>query len=121
VATVDALAPAFNRCVEQGEAAWITEPVLLRAFGCDAPARAHDLWRTVITRLNPTADATPAEQAALQTYAAHGTLATRLVAALAPSPAAAAITTLYRQLAEGIGINRIFRPTERSPIIENYL
>lgn len=115
-ATVDALAPAFNRCVEQGEAAWITEPVLLRTFGCDEPARAHDLWRTVITRLNPTANATSAEHAALQTYAAHGTLATRLTAALGPNPTPATITALYRELAAGLSLNRIFRPTKMSPI-----
>lgn len=114
-ATVDALAPAFNRCVEQGESAWITEPVLLRAFGCAQPATAHDLWRTVIARLNPVACATPAEQAALQTYVAHGTLATRIIAALGPNPDAAAITALYRQLAAGISPNRIFRATDRSP------
>ena len=112
-ATVDTLAPAFNRCVEQGEAVWIAEPVLLRACGCDQPTTAHDLWRTVIARLNPTANATPAEQAALQTYAAQGTLATRLTAALGPNPTPATITALYRELAAGISPNRIFRPTDK--------
>lgn len=111
-ATVDELAPVFNRCVEQGDTALITEPVLLRAFGCAAKsATAHDLWRGVVARLNPAARATAAEQRALETYAAHGTLARRLAAALGPNPTAATITAVYRRLAAGIATNESFTPT----------
>jgi gamma-glutamyl:cysteine ligase YbdK (ATP-grasp superfamily) len=110
-ATVDELAPVFNRCVEQGDAAVITAPVLLRAFGCVAQsATAHDLWRVVIARLDPCAAATPEEQTALQTYAAHGTLARRVTQALGANPAPAMITAVYRRLADGIALNRSFAP-----------
>ncbi|MCP5529340.1 MAG: glutamate--cysteine ligase [Opitutaceae bacterium] len=109
-ATVDELAPVFNRCVEQGDAALITEPVILRAFGCTADAAtAHDLWRGVIARLNPAAAATPAEQQALQTYVAHGTLARRITMALGSSPTPETITLLYRRLADGLVANRSFK------------
>lgn len=110
-ATVDELAPVFNRCVEQGDAALITEPVLLRAFGCNAKsASAHDLWRGVIARLNPTTAASSAEQTALKTYVEHGTLARRITVALGSRPKPEAITALYRHLAAGIPQNQSFIP-----------
>jgi len=113
-ASVDELAPVFNRCVEQGEDAIITEPVLLRAFGCDAKsARAHDLWRGVIARLDPAAKATAAEQTALQTYMTHGTLARRITQALGSNPTPVAIDALYRQLAVSISQNQNSVPAPR--------
>ncbi len=108
-ASVDELAPAFDRCVEQGDDALITEPVLLRAFGSGAgSARAHELWRGVIARLDPVATATTAEKAALQTYVTHGTLARRIAQALGSNPTPAAIVALYRQLAVGLAQNQRF-------------
>ncbi|MCF7734221.1 MAG: hypothetical protein K9M98_02745 [Cephaloticoccus sp.] len=110
-ATVDELAPVFHFCVEQGDAARITVPVLLKAFGWkgDETPTAHELWGTVMARLQPVADASPAEQSAQQTYLEQGTLARRITQALAHSPTPETITALYRQLAEGAAENRIFR------------
>lgn len=113
-ATVDELAPVFNRCVEQGDTAIITEPVLLRAFGGSTQsATAHDLWRRVITRLDPVANSTAAEQTALKTYVIHGTLARRIATGLGSKPTPEAIKTLYRQLAVGIAQNQSFVPVPR--------
>ncbi|MFZ9689761.1 MAG: glutamate-cysteine ligase family protein [Phycisphaerales bacterium] len=109
LATVEALAAVFHRCVEQGEAAMISEPGLLRAFGvAGTSALAHDLWRAVIARLNPTRDASAPEQAALATYVENGTLASRLVRALGSAPTAETVAKVYRRLAEGLGANRGF-------------
>ena len=108
-ATVDELARVFNRCVEQGDAALITEPVLLCAFGNAADsATAYDLWRGAIARLKPCAAVSAAEQAALQTYVAHGTLARRITTALGSNPPPEAIAALYRRLAAGIPRNQSF-------------
>ncbi len=112
--TVDELAPIFNACVEQGDGATITSPVVQRAFtgraeGTDA-LTAHDLWRSAIERLDPAAHATAAEQTALRVWTEQGTLARRMVAAWggAPAPDAAAREALYRALAAGASGNVIF-------------
>jgi len=108
-ATIDELAPVFHACVEQGDFAKIDTAILHLAFGWqgnDTPT-AHDLWRTAITRLNPTAEASPAEQAAQQTYLTQGTLSRRITTALGSSPTPESITALYRQLAEGAAENRM--------------
>jgi glutamate---cysteine ligase / carboxylate-amine ligase len=87
-ATVDELAPVFHLCVEQGDAARITVPSILQAFGwkrSDSPT-AHDLWGAVLTRLKPVANASPAEQLAQQTYIEQGTLARRITKALGSNP-----------------------------------
>lgn len=109
-ATVDELAPVFHTCVEEGDLAKITTPILHRAFGWlgSATPSAHDLWRTAIVRLNPVADASSAEQQAQQTYLAQGTLSRRITTALGPSPTPESIKQLYRQLAEGAAENRMF-------------
>lgn len=110
-ATVAELAPVFHACVEQGEAARIDSPVLHRAFGWTGTApspSAHDLWRTAIARLDPVAMASPAEQQALVTYTAQGTLARRITATLGSDPSPEAIAALYRRLAAGLTANAIF-------------
>ncbi|MFM1850586.1 MAG: hypothetical protein RIS54_270 [Verrucomicrobiota bacterium] len=110
-ATVEELAAVFHRCVEQGEAAVISEPGLLRAFGAEGKsASAHDLWRIAIARLVPARNASAGEQAALATYVEHGTLASRLVRALGPAPTVETVTTVYRRLAKGLDANRGFKP-----------
>lgn len=109
-ATIDELAPVFHKCVEQGDDAPIVVPILHRAFGwsgSDLPT-AHDLWRSVINRLNPTAHASAAEQVASQTYLAHGTLSRRITAELGRMPTPESIMTLYRQLATGAVENTMF-------------
>lgn len=108
-ATVDELAPVFHAGVEQGDAAIIHSPVLLRAFGSNhSTATAHDLWRGVIARLNPATNTTAAEQSALQTYVRHGTLARRITSNLGDAPPPEAIATIYRRLADGVGRNHSF-------------
>ena len=112
-ATVDELAPVFHTCVEQGDGARILSPILHRAFGwtgSDVPT-AHDLWGTVINRLNPTASASTTEQVASQTYVAHGTLARRITTALGNTPTPESIIPLYRQLAKGAVENTMFLPS----------
>jgi carboxylate-amine ligase len=110
-ATVDELAPVFHLCVEQGDAARITVPSILQAFGwkrSDSPT-AHDLWGAVLTRLKPVANASPAEQLAQQTYIEQGTLARRITKALGSNPSQESIIELYHRLAEGIATNTAFR------------
>ena len=110
-ATVDELAPVFHLCVEQGDAARISAPTLLKAFGWkgyDSPT-AHDLWGAAITRLQPMASASPAEQLAQQTYLEQGTLARRMTTALGVNPSPEAIIALYRQLVTCAENNRILR------------
>jgi len=110
-ATVDELAPVFHLCVEQGDAARISAPTLLKAFGWkgyDSPT-AHDLWGAAITRLQPMASASPAEQLAQQTYLEQGTLARRMTTALGVNPSPEAIIALYRQLGTCAENNRILR------------
>lgn len=110
-ATVEELAPVFHACVEQGEAAPVESTVLQRAFGWTNPAvvpTAHDLWRATIDRLNPVAEASLAEQTALQTYLAQGTLARRITTALGADASSGAVAVLYRRLAAGVAGNEIF-------------
>lgn len=45
---------------------------------------------------------------ALANYAAHGTLARRMLAQLGSTPTPAAVTALYRRLADGLAANRSF-------------
>jgi len=110
-AAIDELAPVFHACVEQGDDARISVPVLLRAFGWqgEGSPSAHELWAAVMARLRPVVGASPAEQLAQQTYREQGTLARRMAKALGSHPTAEAITTLYRQLASGVADNAVFR------------
>jgi glutamate---cysteine ligase / carboxylate-amine ligase len=110
-ATVDELSPVFHLCVEQGEAAQVTTPILHRAFGWSGTGTptAHELWRAAMTRLQPVATASTAEQAAQQAYLEQGTLARRITTALGGAPTPETITVLYRQLAAGAAANTVFR------------
>ncbi len=101
------LAQVFNATVEQGESAPIHEAVLLRAAGLapDRTVSAGDWWRRVITQLDPGANASPAEQRALEVYLREGTLARRLGKAFRSGQS---IDAIYRQLAEGAAENQIF-------------
>ncbi len=103
------LAQVFNATVEQGERAPINEAVLLRAAGLppDRTVSAGDWWRSVITRLDPGANASPAEQRALEVYLREGTLARRLEKAFRTGRP---IDAIYRQLADGASENQIFTP-----------
>lgn len=110
-ATVDDLAPVFHLCVEQADAARVTVPALLQAFGWNGEISptAHELWGATIDRLQPVADTSPAEQLAQETYCEQGTLARRIIKVLGINPSPEAITALYQQLATGVADNAVFR------------
>lgn len=109
-ASVAALAAVFHACVEQGEAAVVTEPLLLRAFGLAADERptAHQLWSRTITRLLPKLGASKSEAAALQIYQSEGTLSRRMTNALGADSGLDAQRRLYRRLADCLAENRSF-------------
>ncbi len=106
-AQVEPLRTLFDAAVEQGGDASVTDPLILRAFGhAGQSATMHDLWRSVVKRLDPCATASAVERTALETIVTHGNLATRLRRAHA---AGESLGSIYRRLAEGIATNTMFR------------
>lgn len=84
----------------------IRDSVLLRASGVLAKEiSAHDLWRAVIDRLQPTQNASASEQCALGTFYETGSLAARMRAA---HHAGESLPGIYRRLAEGLCSNTPF-------------
>lgn len=97
---VEPLRRIFDATTEQGGAALIRDPLLLRASGVRAAEiSAWDLWRAVIDRLQPTQNASAAEQRALATFYESGSLADRLRAAY---DSGEPVMSIYRRLAEGL-------------------
>ncbi|MCF3651125.1 glutamate-cysteine ligase family protein [Synoicihabitans lomoniglobus] len=104
---VEPLRALFDATVEQGAAALVAEPTVLRACGVATPVSAGELWRQVIARLDPCATASPAEQNALAVIAAHGPLAGRMTRAF---EAGETLDSIYRRLATGVATNAMFQP-----------
>lgn len=99
----------FDAAVTSGGEALVNEPTVLRACGINSgPCTAAELWRAVITRLDPCAEADANEQAALQVITGHGTLAKRMLKAHNGGESIAAI---YQRLAAGTELNRLFLPS----------
>lgn len=105
---VEPLADAFNDCVEQGGAALIREPLILRAAGLagDRPVTAGELWAGLIARLDPCRDASAAERDALATLGRRGNLAGRILGGLPPAASGSDIRARYRVLAGCLEANR---------------
>jgi len=106
--SVASLKTLFDVTVATGGEAWVDEPEVLQAFGSEKTGvSAQELWRGVITRLNPGVDASEGERHALAVIAEHGTLASRILKAQA---AGETIDAIYRRLAEGVSRNAMFLP-----------
>jgi len=106
---VEPLRAIFDATVEQGGAALVAEPTVLRAFGILAgePATAAELWTVALRRLDPAAAASPAEQAALAVLLEHGNLASRITRALEGGET---LPEVYGRLADGVERNAMFLP-----------
>ena len=101
-----AMSAVLTQTTCDAEAARITYGPLLRACGIRKDtATAGDVWRHLVTELIP-ADS-PWRQT-LDTLCEHGTLSTRIVKALGPSPDRTAIERTYRRLADCLDQNVIF-------------
>ena len=103
---VEPLRHVFDATAELGDTAMIRDSVLLRASGVSAKEiSAHDLWRAVIDRLQPTQNASASEQRALGTFYEAGSLAARMRAA---HHAGESLPDIYRRLADGLCANTPF-------------
>lgn len=108
----EALLPIFVACLQRGERAQIKDKDYLRAFGwTGVSATAGELWRHVATTLCAVAEY-PAvhHKHQLASLLEHGTLATRILAAMGPSPDETRINAVYRKLCELLGSGGTFRP-----------
>ncbi|MEZ6193791.1 MAG: glutamate-cysteine ligase family protein [Phycisphaerales bacterium] len=103
-----AMADVLTRTTRDAEAAPVTYAPLLRAFGINKDtATAGDIWQHLVADLIP---AGSSWRETLDTICAHGTLATRIVKALGPTPDRPAIAHIYRRLADCLDHNRLFDP-----------
>lgn len=106
-AQVEPLRTLFDAAVEQGSAAVVTDPLMLRAFGhAGERATMRELWRGVVRRLDPCVTASSAEQAAIETIITEGPLAERMMRAHADGES---LDSIYRRLAEGVETNTLFK------------
>jgi len=106
--SVASLKTLFDATVAKGGEAWVDEPEVLQAFGSETTGvNAQELWRGVITRLNPAVDASASERHALAVIADYGTLASRILKAQAGGET---VDAIYRRLAEGVSRNAMFWP-----------
>lgn len=98
----------FDAAVAEGEAAMVSDPVLLAsARNPGGTLTAGDWWRAQIERLEPLRGASAAERAALETYISEGTLSRRLTEA---HRGGRTVDALYRELADLCPENAPFRP-----------
>jgi gamma-glutamyl:cysteine ligase YbdK (ATP-grasp superfamily) len=96
----------FDATVAEGEAAMVTDTLLLQAADGRGTLTAGEWWRRQIERLNPAGGASPEEQAALETYVRAGMLSRRLTEA---HRAGRSVEDLYRRLADLAEENQVFR------------
>lgn len=97
-------------CIKDAERANITDASFLRAFGfseASGGVKAGELWRRLDDELprSPGVDPKP-----MQTIFNHGTLATRILHALGPSPDRAALRRVFAKLADALRQGEPFMP-----------
>jgi gamma-glutamyl:cysteine ligase YbdK (ATP-grasp superfamily) len=107
---VDPLAEIFLQTVKVGEEAVVDNGNYLGMFGIEAPVRgsglpAGDVWQSLASALLP--ESSPSARA-LATMWKHGTLARRIVRAVADDQAHEHLFEVYRELADCLADNRPF-------------
>ena len=101
------LAAILRRTIRDGEEAWIDDSEFLRALGVrrhELPAR--EAWRELLAGTD--ADMPRAFEEPLSYVLAHGTLATRILAACGDAPDRARLRDVYVELCECVENGRLF-------------
>jgi len=106
------LADVLQACARDGERATVEYAPLLALYGVRAErCTAAALWQRIAEGLERAgAPNGPAWRAALQRILTHGPLARRLLAAAGPNADRAALTDVYRELADCLEDGRDFAP-----------
>lgn len=105
----DTMSDILSTTTRHAENAEIKYSPLLKALGISRPAAtAGDIWRHLVEALVP---ADSPHLTTLKVILDQGTLSTRIVRSLGPSPDRAALGRVYRRLADYLSNNQLYSDT----------
>lgn len=103
------LAELFDRCVEHAQRTLIDQTEYLQVFGIKANAKtAGDLWQHIADKVSGSFP--ERVKGILDVILTQGTMAERMVNALAGDHSTAQIQSLYRKLCDCVMTNTLFKP-----------
>jgi carboxylate-amine ligase len=105
----DALARGLNAVIEQAEETEIHDARYLRALGLRrSAAKVRDVWAALAEHAAKSAALDRTAEAVIEHFLSHGSLATRIVAALPAVPVRADLERVYRRLGECLAGGELF-------------
>jgi len=105
----ETLVPIYELAVEQGQEAFVYDPVFLEIFGLSRTMTMRELWRSILKRLkelNPSLMSW--EKAQLEIILTQGSLSQRILKALGNDHSSHNIRKIYRQLSGCVDQNKMF-------------
>ncbi len=109
--TTEQLRALLDAVTIDAENAIVDDPVFLAALGVEPRrCRAGELWRQLLERVRHQDTSLSSLYAPLEIIAQHGTLATRIAAALGESSSADDLRNVYDQLADCLDRGEPFQP-----------
>ncbi len=101
----------MDASIEKGEAAEIHSGEYLRMFGISRTTNTvRQLWEHLADELSARGMLSGPAERIIEHYLRHGTLASRILAALPKEPARADLVAVYRQLGECLAEGTLFAP-----------
>lgn len=108
--SAESLATLLRACTRDAEAAVLTDPRYLAAFGLEREKRlsAAEFWSHLLAECLPPAERDPAWEPVLAAYQARGCLARRILAALAGDCRREHLREVYAALADCLARGEVF-------------